>query len=193
MTLTSVGELEVVVEAVLDRRADRDLGPRVELQHRLGHHVGGVVADQLERLGVAVGEDLDLGSPSGSGAERSRSSPSTVIASAALARPGPIAAAASAPVAPSGSSSGLPSGSVTVIFGRGLHARPCYLRRSRPSMPHCVSRLIGGALAGLAHGDQRAGARAAERAGSFPEHVGVGVAAQAQARRRAACARCRLR
>ena len=61
MILTSSRELEVVVEAVLDRRADRHLGARVELLDRLGHHVGGVVADQLQRLGVAVGEDRDLG------------------------------------------------------------------------------------------------------------------------------------
>ena len=115
-------ELEVVVEAGLDRRADRHLGPRVELEHRLGHHVGGVVADQLQRLGVAVGEDRRSPPRSGSGAARSRSSPSTRIASAALASPGPIAAAASAPVAPAGSSSGLPSGRVTVdLLRRGLH------------------------------------------------------------------------
>ncbi len=59
--LDVVGEVEVVVEAVLDRRPDRHLGAGVELLHRLGHHVGGVVADQVERLGVAVGEDRDLG------------------------------------------------------------------------------------------------------------------------------------
>ncbi len=55
-----VGELEVVVEAGLDRRADRHLGAGVELGHRLGHHVGGVVADQLEPLGVALGDDRHL-------------------------------------------------------------------------------------------------------------------------------------
>ena len=44
----ALGELEVVVEAVLDRRADRDPGARVELADRLGHHVRGVVADQVE-------------------------------------------------------------------------------------------------------------------------------------------------
>ena len=54
-----LGELEVVVEAVLDRRADRDLDPRVELEHRRREHVRGVVADQPERvLAAAVGEDL---------------------------------------------------------------------------------------------------------------------------------------
>ena len=65
-------ELEVVVEAGLDRRADRHLGPRVELDHRLGHHVGGVVADQLQRLGVAVGEDRDLGARPRAAAPRGR-------------------------------------------------------------------------------------------------------------------------
>jgi hypothetical protein len=54
-------EVEVVVEALLDRRPDRHLGARVELGDRLRHDVGGVVADQLQRLGVAVGEDRDPG------------------------------------------------------------------------------------------------------------------------------------
>src|SRR3954447_26077069 len=54
-------------------------------------------------------------SPPASGAQRSRSSPSTLTASAAFARPGPIAAAASAPVAPDSSSSSAPSGSFTLI------------------------------------------------------------------------------
>ena len=53
--------------------------------------------------------------PSGSGRARSCVVPSTLTASAALASPGPIAAAASAPVAPSASSRTLPSGRVTVI------------------------------------------------------------------------------
>ena len=56
----AVGELDVVVEAVGDRRADRDLRLRPELQHGLGQDVGRVVADQLERLGDLVGDDLDL-------------------------------------------------------------------------------------------------------------------------------------
>ena len=46
----AVRELEVVVEAAVDRRADRDLGPRPELEHRGRHHVRGVVADQPERV-----------------------------------------------------------------------------------------------------------------------------------------------
>ncbi len=39
------GQLEVVVEPVLDGRPDGHLGVGKELQHRLGHHVGEGVAD----------------------------------------------------------------------------------------------------------------------------------------------------
>ena len=54
-------ELEVVVEAVVDRRADRDLHSREELQHRRREHVRGVVADELERIvPVALRQDADL-------------------------------------------------------------------------------------------------------------------------------------
>ena len=56
----AVGEVEVVVEAVLDRRPDRDLHPRVELHDRGGEHVRGVVADEIEGvLAAAIGDDLE--------------------------------------------------------------------------------------------------------------------------------------
>ncbi len=55
----SVGELEVVVEALLDRRADRDLGARPQVEHGGGQDMGAVVAKDLERLRTARGEDLD--------------------------------------------------------------------------------------------------------------------------------------
>ncbi len=46
-------DVEVVVEAVLDRRADAELGVGPEVLHRLGHHVGGGVAqDVVAVLGV---------------------------------------------------------------------------------------------------------------------------------------------
>ena len=58
-----LGELEVVVEAVLDRRADRDLHPGVQLHHGGGEHVGGVVAHQPERAHAVLvalrRDDLD--------------------------------------------------------------------------------------------------------------------------------------
>ena len=121
----AVGELEVVVEAVLDRRSDRDLDARVELHHRGREHVRGVVADQLEGLRpVICGEDRDVRAVGQRAREIAHLGPSPVrrrarprrrsIAERGAREPGPIAAAASAPVAPSGSSSGLPSGSVTV-------------------------------------------------------------------------------
>ena len=51
---------EVVVEAVLDRGADRDLGPRVELLDHARHHVGRVVTRDLQRLRALRGVDLEL-------------------------------------------------------------------------------------------------------------------------------------
>ncbi len=54
-----VGELEVVVEAGLDRRADRHLGARPQVEDRGGQHVGAVVAKDLERLRPPGGQDLN--------------------------------------------------------------------------------------------------------------------------------------
>ena len=50
---------EVVVEAVLDRRADRDLRLRIELLDRLRHDVRRVVAQQLEPVRRRARHDLD--------------------------------------------------------------------------------------------------------------------------------------
>ena len=55
-----LGQLEVVVEAVLDGRADRVLGARPEPQDGLRHDVRGGVTQDLERLGV-VGLERDDG------------------------------------------------------------------------------------------------------------------------------------
>jgi hypothetical protein len=51
----AVRKLEVVVEAVLDRRADRDLRLRPQLEHRRRHHVRGVVSQRLEVVCVVLG------------------------------------------------------------------------------------------------------------------------------------------
>src|SRR5687768_940439 len=107
-----------------------------------------------------------MASPSAIGAERSRVSSPTRMASAALARPGPIAAAASAPVAPSGSSRGEPSGSVTVSPGTAaMLAAPSPVAapvRLVPRLPRPR----------LADGDQRAVARRAEGADPLPQVPG---------------------
>ena len=50
---------EVVVEAVLDDRADRHLRARPKLLHGLGEHVRGIMADELQRARVLSGNDLD--------------------------------------------------------------------------------------------------------------------------------------
>ena len=58
-----LGAGEVVVEAVLDRRADRHLGVGIELLPRRRHDMGGVVAQQLQRLFAVAGDDGDLRVP----------------------------------------------------------------------------------------------------------------------------------
>ena len=55
-------ELEVVVEAVLDRRPDGDLRPRIEPPNGLGEEVGRRMAEDVQRVRVvrvARGQDLD--------------------------------------------------------------------------------------------------------------------------------------
>ena len=54
--MRAAGELEVVVEAVGDRRADRVLGAREQVGDGLGHHVRGGVAQHLPPV-VGVGRD----------------------------------------------------------------------------------------------------------------------------------------
>jgi hypothetical protein len=55
----AVGQVDVVVEALLDRRADGDLHPGVQLEHGRGEDVRGVVADEVQRvLPGALGHDL---------------------------------------------------------------------------------------------------------------------------------------
>ena len=50
-------EGEVVIETVLDHRADGHLGVGEQFLHRLGQEVGGGVADDFQPLGVLVGDD----------------------------------------------------------------------------------------------------------------------------------------
>jgi len=52
---------EVVVEAMVDDRADRYLGTREQPLHGLREQVGGGMAQHIERVGVLVGHDLERG------------------------------------------------------------------------------------------------------------------------------------
>ena len=61
--MNGAGFSEVVVEAVLDGRADGDLDLGEELLHRLGHDVGGGVAQRGQRLGGAVELPRELEMP----------------------------------------------------------------------------------------------------------------------------------
>mmetsp|Transcript_37514 Transcript_37514/g.87440 ORF Transcript_37514/g.87440 Transcript_37514/m.87440 type:complete len:538 (+) Transcript_37514:6674-8287(+) len=51
---------EVVVEAVVDDRADRDLGFGIELLDGVGQQVGRRVADHVQAVGILVGDDGKL-------------------------------------------------------------------------------------------------------------------------------------
>ena len=87
------GELEVVVEAVLDRRADRDLDAWVELRDSRGEHVRGVVADEPERpLTVLRGlgrDDLDAGAVGQRRGEVAQLGPDRSPSRGCRARPAP--------------------------------------------------------------------------------------------------------
>jgi hypothetical protein len=96
---------EVVVEAVLDDRADGDLGLGKQLLHRIGQQVRRAVADDLQAVGVLVGDDGQRASASMRWLV-STSLPSTLPASAALARPAPMEAATSATVTGPGTLAG---------------------------------------------------------------------------------------
>ena len=52
---------EVVIEAVLDDRADGDLRARPQALDGLGEHMGGVVPDELQRSRVVAADEFDLG------------------------------------------------------------------------------------------------------------------------------------
>ena len=53
--------VEIVIEAVLDRRTDAELRLRIELEHRGGQQVRGGVAVDFERLGILRSQDLQRG------------------------------------------------------------------------------------------------------------------------------------
>ena len=50
---------KVVEKAVVDHRADRDLGIGVKILDRIGQQVGGGVANHLQTFRIAIGDDRD--------------------------------------------------------------------------------------------------------------------------------------
>ncbi len=52
---------EIVIEAVVDHRADGDLRAGPQCLHRFGEHMRGIVANKFERARVVAGEELDFG------------------------------------------------------------------------------------------------------------------------------------
>ena len=53
-----LGDVEVVVEAVGDRRADAEFGVRVDLLHRLRQHVRAGVTQHRQAVGLVGGDGL---------------------------------------------------------------------------------------------------------------------------------------
>jgi len=113
-----LGELEVVVEAVLDRRADSVPRAREETDDGLRHDVRGGVALDIDGVGIVAlqGDDgygvavVQRGAHVDQKGDIGRCGAVTRPAMAAFASRGPIAAAAPATVASSSSSRGEPSG-----------------------------------------------------------------------------------
>ena len=58
--VAAVGQLEVVVEAVLDRRTDPERRPGEQVEHGLGQHVRRRVADRVQPARIVGGDDADL-------------------------------------------------------------------------------------------------------------------------------------
>jgi hypothetical protein len=53
---------KVVIKAILDHRPDRHLGVWEQLLDRLRQQMGGGVADDLESIGIAIGDDAQRAS-----------------------------------------------------------------------------------------------------------------------------------
>jgi hypothetical protein len=119
---------DVVVEAVVDHRADDHLGVRVQLLHRVPDQVRGRVADDLDALRVLRGDDAQgrVVVDDVAGVDQP---PSTSPATVALARPGPMDWATSMTDTGPSNSRRLPSGRVIVIMAWSLVLRSGSSRR----------------------------------------------------------------
>ena len=117
------GAVEIVIEAVLDGRADAELGFGIQFQHGGGQQVRGGVAVDLERFGVLGGEDLEAWRPFRCGRVRSYSSPLTLATIAASARRGLIDCAISMGLVPAATDCLLPSGRVISMLLIGKFQR----------------------------------------------------------------------
>ena len=79
-------QLEVVVEAVLDRRPDAEGGLGEQVEHRLGQHVGRRVADRVQAPLAVGGDDGDPVAVGQLGAEVAL--PPLISATTGLGQPG---------------------------------------------------------------------------------------------------------
>jgi hypothetical protein len=110
LRLERLRHVEVVVEAVLDRRADAELGLGEDVLHGLGQHVRGRVAQHVEPVRL-VDRDrghvgVELGRQSRSRSRPAASRTTTIALGPLVGRP--AAATASAAVVPAGTTTGRP-------------------------------------------------------------------------------------
>ena len=103
---------EVVVETVFDRRADGDLRLGEQLLDGIGQQVRGGMADQLEAIGIAVGDDREFAVLVDREAGIDELAVDLAQQSAARARPAPMLCATSATVTACANSRFEPSGKV---------------------------------------------------------------------------------
>ena len=165
---------EVVVEAVLDHRADGDLRARPQRLHRFGQHMRGSHAGSVparaasSRAMSSIFASLEIGSL------RSATTPSSAIATVRLASEGEMPLAISSPVMSLGNSRLAPSGKVRAIF---LHGFGRFQIREAELESGC-GRIAGQALSSPeAHsceraqvsGKQRYSRRFGRRNRAFPE------------------------
>ena len=83
----AAGQLEVVVEAVLDRRADRELGAGEQLRDGLGHDVRRRVAQHVAAFFAVAGDDRHRRRRRAAARPRSHSSPLTIGRDRGLGKP----------------------------------------------------------------------------------------------------------
>ena len=109
---------EIVIEAGLGRRAERDLRLGIQLLDRLGHHMRRVMAQDLDPLRRVARDDRDGGVMVDHGREIARAAVD-LDRDRRLGETGADRGRDSAPVTGPGNSRLLPSGSVTATGRRG--------------------------------------------------------------------------
>ncbi len=116
--------VEIVVEAILDHRADGHLGAGKQFLHRLGQHMGAVMADEFEGFGIVARDDPQAAHRAVIGSARSLTTPLTTAATAFFSSDLEMEAATCAAVVPASTWRVAPSGNVKVIIVKPFRPLP---------------------------------------------------------------------